>query len=142
MPLHLEVVTAERVVYSDEVDMVIAPGIEGALGILPRHAPLMSVLGFGELRVKKGSEESDIAIGGGFMEVLNDRVTVLADSAEHVEEIDLARAEEAAQRAQQALNDREHIENAGALEQELRRAQSRIKIVRRRRNVSGGRPTP
>ncbi len=142
MPLHLEVVTAERVVYSDEVDMVVAPGLDGALGILPRHAPLMSVLGIGELRITKGSQESGLAIGGGFLEVLEDRVTVLADTAERAEEIDDARAEEAQQRAQRLLADRSQIENPAALEAALRRAQVRLRVSRRRRNVRSGQPTP
>ncbi|MDP9381689.1 MAG: F0F1 ATP synthase subunit epsilon [Chloroflexota bacterium] len=142
MPLHLEVVTAERVVYSDEVDMVVAPGLDGALGILPQHAPLMSVLGIGELRITKGSQESGLAIGGGFLEVLEDRVTVLADTAERAEEIDDARAEEAQQRAQRLLADRSQIENPAALEAALRRAQVRLRVSRRRRNVRSGQPTP
>ncbi|MDQ3855581.1 MAG: F0F1 ATP synthase subunit epsilon [Chloroflexota bacterium] len=142
MPLHLEVVTAERIVYADDVDMLVAPGAEGALGILPRHAPLMSVLNVGVLRIRRGTEESELAIGGGFMEVFNDRVTVLADTAEQADEIDIARAEEAQQRAQQALSDRRRTENLGAIEVDLRRAQARLKIARRRRSVRGGRPTP
>jgi F-type H+-transporting ATPase subunit epsilon len=142
MPLHLEVVTAERVVYADDVDMVVAPGLDGEVGILPRHAPLMSVLGIGELRLTRGGQETGVAIGGGFMEVLNDRVTVLADSAERAEEIDEARAEEAQQRAQRLLADRSQIENPAAMEAALRRAQIRLKVSRRRRNVRGGQPTP
>lgn len=142
MPLHLEVVTAERVVYAEDVDMVVAPGLEGAVGILPRHAPLMSVLGFGELRITRGGSETGLAIGGGFMEVLNDRVTVLADSAERAEEIDEARAEEAQQRAQRLLADRSQVEDAAAVEAELRAAQLRLKVARKRRNVRGDRPTP
>ncbi len=142
MPLHLEVVTAERVVYSDDVDMVVAPGMEGALGILPRHAPLMSVLTIGELRIKKGTEETPLAIGGGFLEVLNDRVTVLADSAERADEIDEARAEEAQQKAQRLLADRSNLDSAAALEHALRRAQVRLNVSRRRRSVRGGQPTP
>lgn len=142
MPLHLEVVSAERVVYSDEVDMVIAPGMEGALGILPRHAPLMSVLTIGELRIKKGTEETPLAIGGGFLEVLNDRVTVLADSAERADEIDEAEAEEAHQRALRLLSDRSNLDSAAALENALRRAQVRLKVSRRRRSARGGQPTP
>ncbi len=142
MPLHLEIVTAERVVYSEDVDMVVAPGLEGALGILPRHAPLMSVLGIGELRITQGGQETGLAIGGGFLEVLNDRVTVLADSAERADEIDEARAEEAARRAEQLLANRGQVESAAALESSLRRAQLRLRVSRRRRNVRGDRPTP
>jgi F-type H+-transporting ATPase subunit epsilon len=142
MPLYLEIVTAERVVYSEDVDMVVAPGLEGALGILPRHAPLMSVLGIGELRITQSGQETGLAIGGGFLEVLNDRVTVLADSAEHAHEIDEARAEEAQRRAEQLLANRGQVESAAALEAALRRAQLRLRVSRRRRNVRGDRPTP
>ncbi len=141
MPLQLQVVTAERVVYEDEVDMVVAPSLEGTVGILPRHAPLMSVLGIGELRIKKGAEETPLAIGGGFMEVLDDRVTVLADSAERADEIDVQRAEEAQLRAQRLRAEGTPADPA-MMEASLRRAQVRLKVARRRRNVRGGQPTP
>ena len=103
MPIHIEVITPERKVYEDDVDMVIAPGSEGYLGILPHHAPLLTALGGGEFRVKKGGSEEVLAVYGGFMDVRGDRVVVLTESAEHVEEIDLARAEEARRAAQQAI---------------------------------------
>ncbi len=141
MPLQLQVVTAERVVYEDEVDMVVAPSLEGTVGILPRHAPLMSVLGIGELRIKKGAEETPLAIGGGFMEVLDDRVTVLADSAERADEIDVQRAEEAQLRAERLRAEGAPADPA-IMEAALRRAQVRLKVARRRRNVRGGQPTP
>ncbi|ACZ40985.1 ATP synthase F1, epsilon subunit [Thermobaculum terrenum ATCC BAA-798] len=140
MPLHLEVVTAERVVFSDDVDMVVATGLEGALGILPKHAPLMAVLDVGPLKYRKGNQEDEIAIGGGFMEVLNDRVTVLADTAERSEEIDIARAEEAQQRAQRLLAERPSAETRAAMDLALRRAQVRLKVARRRRRT--GQPIP
>ena len=92
--IRLDIVTAERAVYAEDVDMVIAPGVEGQLGILPHHAPLMTTLQAGELRVKKGGEEVSLVISGGFLEVRPDKVVVLADAAERVEEIDVARAEE------------------------------------------------
>jgi F-type H+-transporting ATPase subunit epsilon len=103
VPLHLEVITPERKVYEDDVDMVIAPGSEGYLGILPHHAPLLTALGPGEFRVKKGGSEEVLAVFGGFMDVRGDRVTVLTEAAEHVEEIDVQRAQQARERAQQAL---------------------------------------
>src|SRR5919198_4322407 len=103
MPIHLEVITPERKVYEDEVDMVIAPGSEGYLGILPHHAPLLTALGPGEFRVKKGGVEEVLAVFGGFMDVRADRVTVLTEAAEHAEEIDTARAQAARNQAQQAL---------------------------------------
>ena len=103
MPLHLEVITPERSVYEDDVDMVIAPGSEGYLGILPHHAPLFTTLGPGEFRVKKGGVEEVLAVFGGFMDVRANRVVVLTDAAEHVEDIDASRAQEARERAQQVL---------------------------------------
>jgi F-type H+-transporting ATPase subunit epsilon len=101
--LNLEIVTAERLVYSEEVDVVVAPGIEGELGILPQHAPLMTMLQPGEIMVRQGGDESSIFVSGGFLEVLADKVTVLADTAERAEEIDLSRAEEAKSRAQERM---------------------------------------
>ena len=103
MPLHLEVITPERQVYEDDVDMVIAPGSEGYLGILPHHAPLFTTLGPGEFRVKKGGIEQALAVFGGFMDVRADRVVVLTEAAEHAEEIDSGRAQEARDSARRAL---------------------------------------
>jgi F-type H+-transporting ATPase subunit epsilon len=101
--LNLEIITAERVVYSEDVDVVVAPGTEGELGILPMHAPLMTMLQPGELRVRQGGEEQSVFISGGYLEVLSDKVTVLADTAERAEEIDVSRAEEAKKRAQERM---------------------------------------
>jgi F-type H+-transporting ATPase subunit epsilon len=103
MPLHLEVITPERHVYEDDVDMVVAPASEGYVGILPHHAPLFTMLGPGEFRVKKGGVEEVLAVFGGFMDVRADRVVVLTDAAEHAEEIDAGRAQAARDQAQQAL---------------------------------------
>jgi len=141
MPLKLDVVTVERLVYSGEVDMVIAPGIEGELGILPHHAPLMTALTYGELRARRGEEEETFAIGGGFMEVLPQQVTVLADSAERAEEIDLERAEQARRRAEERMRlyaqDKADFSKAEAA---LRRSLVRIKVAEeQRRRRAGGR---
>lgn len=137
---HLQVITVERVVYSDDVDMVIAPGAEGQLGILPRHAYLLSALREGVLVVRKAGEEDQyLAIGGGFMEVGPDYVTVLADAAERAEDIDLARAEAARKRAQALLQQKlDRIEFAKA-EAALRRAVSRIDAANRLRKHQGRR---
>jgi F-type H+-transporting ATPase subunit epsilon len=136
MPLKLDIVTIERQVFSDEVDMVIAPGAEGELGILPQHASLITALNPGELRIKRGPEEQVFAIGGGYLEVLSNQVTVLADSAERADEIDIARAEEARTRAERLLEegpsdpvDRSMIEGA------LRRSRVRLKVARKRRRT-------
>jgi len=131
--IRLDIVTAERMVYSDEVDMVIAPGVMGALGILPHHAPLVTALEVGELRVKKGEIEEHFAIGGGFMEVLPDRVIVLADTAEHADEIDIARAEAARERAERLLRGGPPREDLTRIEGALRRSRVRLKVARRRR---------
>ena len=101
-----EIVTAEGVLYSDEVDGIVAPGIDGELGVLPNHASLLTVLKPGELRILKGNEETDVVVTGGFLEVLDNKVTVLADAAERSEEIDIARAEEAIARAQERVASR------------------------------------
>jgi len=134
--IRLDIVTAERVVYSEEVDMVIAPGVEGQLGILPHHTPLMTTLQAGELRVKKGGEEVSLAISGGFLEVRPDRVVVLADAAERAEEIDVARVEAAKRRAQQWLTERPSGIDETRAEAALRRSLARLKVaavVKRRR---------
>jgi len=128
--IKLDIVTAERAVYSDDVDMVIAPGVEGQLGILPHHTPLMTTLQAGELRVKKGGEEVSLAISGGFLEVRPDRVVVLADAAERADEIDVARAEEARRRAQELLAER-HAPglDEARVEAALRRSLARLRVV-------------
>jgi F-type H+-transporting ATPase subunit epsilon len=128
--LKIDIVTAERVVYSAEADVVIAPGIEGQLGILPHHAPLMTILQAGELIVRKGGEEESLAISGGFLEVRPDRVIVLADQAERAEEIDVARAEAARKRAEERLKERHApgMDEARA-ETALRRAMARLSVA-------------
>jgi len=132
--IKLDIVTAERVVYSDDVDVVIAPGIEGQLGILPHHSPLMTMLQPGELIARKGSEEFSLVVTGGFLEVRPDRVIVLADSAERAEEIDIARAEEAKKRAEQLLEEKYAPETDSArAEAALRRSLIRLRVATRRR---------
>jgi F-type H+-transporting ATPase subunit epsilon len=128
-----DIVTVERLVYSDEVDMVVAPGTMGTLGILPHHAPLITALEEGELRLKKGEEEECFAVGGGYMEVSPDRVIIMADTAERADEIDEARAEEARQRAEQLLKERPPDMDRAAIEGVLRRSRVRLKVARRRR---------
>jgi F-type H+-transporting ATPase subunit epsilon len=132
--IRLDIVTAERLVFSDDVDWVTAPGAEGELTILPRHAPLLTYLQPGDLHLRRDGEEMDIAVSGGFLEVEPNRVTVLADTAERAEEIDVARAQAAADRAKALLAHREAVDQneiRRALA-ELRRSQIRIKVARRR----------
>ncbi len=103
MPLQLEIVTPEKLAFKDEVDSVVLPGSEGELGVLPHHAPLVSTLGAGELRLRKGGQEESFAIVGGFLQVLPDKVVVMAETADMASEIDLERAQEARRRAEEAL---------------------------------------
>ncbi len=103
MPLLLEIVTPERLAYSDTVDAVNLPGIEGELGVLPHHAPLVSMLGVGELRIRKGGAEESFAIVGGFLQVRPDRVVVMAETADMASEIDLEKAQEARREAERAI---------------------------------------
>ena len=138
----LEIVTAERVVFSEDVDAVIAPGIEGQLGVLPHHAPLMTTLMPGELLVRKGGEEFALAITGGFVEVRPDRIIVLADAAERVEEIDVARAEEAKRRAEERLKAPATEVDLLRAEAALRRSLMRLNVVARRRRRSKTQPPP
>ena len=137
MPIKLDIVTIERIVFADDVDMVVAPGTEGMLGILPHHAPLMTGLKAGELVIKRrGMPDQSLALGGGFMEVRPDKVTILADTAEHASEIDVARAEEARRSAEQLLKEKPaDMAQYAALEIALRRAEVRLKVARRRSRV-------
>jgi F-type H+-transporting ATPase subunit epsilon len=132
--LEVEIVTGERVVLSEtDVDMVVAPGADGVLGILPKHAPLISTLAQGELRVKKGGREQSIVVFGGFIEVTPTKVTILADSAERTEDVDLERAEAARRRAEEAIKQRgDTVEMSEALTA-LRRANLRLNVGRRHR---------
>ena len=142
MPMMLEIITAERQVFSDEVDMVVAPGIDGLLGILPRHAPLMTMLKPGALTVRKaGEEDMYVAVSGGFMEVLGNRVSILADACERSDEIDEERAQQAVHRAQERLASRSEDMELERVMASLRRAQVRVDLVRRRR-LRGGQPPP
>ena len=131
--MRLEIVTAERVVYSEEVSVLVAPGADGELGILPNHSPLLTTLAPGEIRVTKDGEETFMAVSGGFLEVLGNKVTILADTAEPADEIDIDRAEQALQRAQEgvesAVSDMD-LERALA---SMRRSAARLGVARRRR---------
>lgn len=132
-PMLLEIVTAERLVYSDEVDIVVAPGMEGELGILPHHAPLLTILQPGELRIHKtGEEDVYMAVTGGFLEVTGNRVIVLADAAERSEEIDEERAQEALRRAEERLERREEGQDLQRALASIRRSRLRLDVKRRR----------
>lgn len=141
--LDVHIVTAEREVFvQGEVDEVVVPGIEGELTVLPEHAPLLTMVKPGVILVRSGGEEIDMAITGGFLEVRNDRVTILADAAERAEEIDAVRAEEARRLAERQLEEREAEVDLAAAAAALQRALVRLKAAERRRRRSGVRPGP
>ena len=149
--LHVTVVTALQTVFDGEAEAVNAPGSEGRLGILPHHAPLLSLLDVGELRIREHGEEESIFVAGGFLEVNHNVVTILADDAERAEEIDEAHADEARRRAEATLRREDltaDVEAAAAAE--LERAVGRLRVAelqrqrhgpRRRRPVPGELPT-
>ena len=133
MTLHLEIVTPERLVYSDEVDRVQVPGGDGELGILPHHAPLVATLGSGELRVIKGSTEESIAVIGGFIQVRPDQVVIMAESADLAAEIDLEKAQQARRDAERAMEGAAPgTPDLAAAQAELQRSLLRIRVAERR----------
>lgn len=146
MPLSLDIITQERVVYAaDDVEMVVAPGVDGVMGILPNHTPVLTALKEGELKILRDGEEEFFAVGGGFMEVRPDRVIVLAETAEVADEIDEARAEEARKRAEEMLKEKPPGVDVARLEGVLRRSHVRLRVARRRRGRrrrGGGRAAP
>jgi F-type H+-transporting ATPase subunit epsilon len=133
MPLQLEIVTPERLAYSDQVDAVVLPGSEGELGVLPHHTPLVSMLGIGELRIRKGGSEESFAIVGGFLQVRPDKVVVMAETADMASEIDLERAQEARREAERALESGYHEgADLSAARAALQQALLRIRVAERR----------
>jgi len=133
MPLLLEIVTPERLAYSDTVDAVVLPGSEGELGVLPHHAPLVSMLGVGELRIRKDGAEESFAIVGGFLQVRPDKVVVMAETADMASEIDLERAQEARREAERALETGYHEgADLAAARAALQQALLRIRVAERR----------
>jgi F-type H+-transporting ATPase subunit epsilon len=134
----LEIVTAERIVFAGDVNEVIAWGVEGQLGILPHHVPLMTMLQPGDLLIKKDNEEEYLASSGGFLEVRPDKVIILADACERAEEIDVARAEAAKRRAEATLKERPTEVDTVAAEAALRRSLARLKVAEKRRRKPRG----
>lgn len=136
--IRLDFVSQDRLVFSEDVAQILAPGIEGQLGILPKHAPLMTVLMPGEVVVKReGQPDLSFAVSGGWMEVRPDKVNILARTAERSDEIDLQRADAARARAEQLLAEKPPREERAGLEMALRRSRVRLKVGGRK---TGWRP--
>jgi F-type H+-transporting ATPase subunit epsilon len=141
MPIRCEIVSQDRVVYQGDADMVLLPGTAGEMGILPHHSPLLTVLQFGVIKVRAEGQEHFFAVAGGVAEVQPDQVTVLADAAENVTEIDVQRAEAARQRAEQALKEgvgQEDTDTYLKIQTALRRSNLRLDAANKFRQRSRG----
>ena len=134
--LRLEIITAECQVFADDVNTVVAPGVEGELGILPHHAPLITMLKPGEILIRKDSEETYMSVSGGFLEVRPDKILILADACERAEEIDIERAEAAKRRAEERLKTRTPDVDVAQVQAALLRSLIRLKVAERRRRKS------
>lgn len=135
--MQLDIVTAERLVSSDQVDVLVAPGGAGELAVLPQHAPLLTTLRPGEIRVINDDEESYIAVSGGFLEVIGNKVTVLADTAERADEIDVERSEEALRLAQERIAASPSEVDLERAMGSIRKSQARLRVARRRGRRAG-----
>lgn len=132
--IKFQITTPERVVFHDEVDEVVLPTTQGEIGVLPHHIPLVALLVPGEVRIRKGSETTYMAVSGGFIQVRPESVTVLADTAEREDEIDLTRAEEARRRAHELMQQKQAgATDFAALSARLEKELARLKVARRRR---------
>jgi len=133
MKFKLDIVTPERLVYSDDVDVVTVPTIEGEIGILANHTPIVSVIAPGEIKIRKNGVINYMAISGGFVQFMKNKATILADAAERAEEINMERAENARERARKLLSEKldtvSHAETFAALQRSL----IRIKVAQRRK---------
>ena len=136
--IKLDIVTAEKLVLSDEADFVVAPGIMGELGIFPKHAPLLATLDVGEVRVTKAEEVYSFFISGGFIEILPEQITILANTAERAEDIDESRANEARDRAEILMAHQGDNISFSQAEDSLKRAAVRLKVVQKKRASRGG----
>jgi F-type H+-transporting ATPase subunit epsilon len=137
MPIHCDIVSQDRTVFVGDVDIVVLPGMDGEMGVLPHHAPLLTTLKFGLIKVRQGGNEEVFTVSGGVAEIQPTVVTVLADAAENVEEIDVARAEAAKKHAEDALTQvkPEDADTYLAIEAALRRSNLRLDAARRYRSV-------
>ena len=136
MAIRCEIVSQDRMVFEGDVDIVVLPGSEGEMGILPHHAPLLTTLQYGIIKIRAKSQEHLFAVAGGVAEIQPDIVTVLADAAENVEEIDVARAEAARLKAEQALDkvNAEDVDAYSKIEAALQRSNLRLDAVKRYRS--------
>lgn len=135
MPIRCEIISQDRFVFQGDVDIIVLPGSDGVMGILPNHSPLLTTLEYGVITVRKEKQEEYFTVSGGVAEVQPDQVTVLADAAENVEEIDVQRAEDARKRAEEMLSEKAEVDTDTYLtiQAALRRSNLRLQAVRRYR---------
>jgi len=131
--LKLEIVTPEAKIYSEDVDMVTLPGVEGEMGIYPMHVPLMTQVVAGEVAVRKGAQESHLAVGDGFVQITGDRVAILTDMAIKADDIDEVKAEEARKRAEARLSEKLSDEEAASVQAALAHSLAQLHVKRRTR---------
>ncbi len=137
MTIRCEIVSQDRTVFQDDVDIVILPGVAGEMGILPHHAPVLTILKYGVIKIRRGGREELFTVAGGMAEVQPDIVTILADAAENIEDIDITRAKAAKKRAEDALASLkpEDQDTYLTMEAALRRSNLRLNVARRYRKV-------
>jgi F-type H+-transporting ATPase subunit epsilon len=137
MTIRCEIVSQDRTVFQDDVDIVVLPGAAGEMGILPHHAPVLAILKYGVIKVRKDGKEELFTVAGGLAEVQPNIVTILADAAENVEEIDITRAQAAKKRAEAALAQLKPEDHDAYLRMEaaLRRSNLRLEVARRYRKT-------
>ncbi|NDJ54284.1 MAG: ATP synthase F1 subunit epsilon [Chloroflexi bacterium] len=142
MPIQCQIITQEREVFDEDVDIVLAPAVQGQVAILPQHAPLVTALAFGEVLVRQGEKETAFAVGGGVLQVTPSKVIVLADSADQAQEIDVEAAEEARRRAEELMREGAPAdpEEYASLQAAMLRAKLQLKVARRHRPRSGTGP--
>lgn len=132
--LHVQIITPERIVFEDDVDMITIPGSEGELGILPHHIPLFTKIKPGEMKVKKGKDEYFLAVTGGFADITGGKVIILADHAIRAEDIEKQKVEEAKKRAEETMHERKTETDFAIAEADLRRALLELKVANRRKS--------
>jgi F-type H+-transporting ATPase subunit epsilon len=142
MTIRCEIVSQDRTVFQGDVDIVVLPGAGGEMGVLPHHAPVLTTLKYGVIKIRRNGKEDVFTVAGGVAEVQPEIVTILADAAENVQEIDMARAETARKRAEEALAKGSPIDGDAylAMEAALRRSNLRLDVARRYRK--GNTPSP
>ncbi len=140
MPIHCDIVSQDRMVFSGEAEMVIIPGSEGVMGILPNHSPVLTTFNFGIITVITKQDRNYFTVAGGIAEVQPDLITVLADAAENVEELDISRAEKARERAEKLLKESSYTDDSDqdALKNALKRSTFRLEAIKRFKRSSKG----